>query len=477
MATDRYVSPLCSRYSSVDMQARFSDDRKFSTWRKFWLELARAQKQLGAPITDDQLAEMGEHLTDINYAMATQIEKKIRHDVMAHVKTFAAVCPKAALIIHLAATSCEPTDNTDLILMREGLIDLEQKLARVIDRMARFANLHKSLPTLGWTHIQAAQLTTVGKRTAEWMNDLLMDLANIRRIRTTMRFRGVKGTTGTQASFLSLFDGDHAKVEELDRLVAEAFGFTDIFTITGQTYTRKLDSEIVGVLSGLGASVHKACFDLRLLQHLKEIEEPFEDAQVPSSAMPYKRNPMRCERACSLARHLLSLIGEVHATHAVQILERSLDDSAIRRIYIPEAFLAADAVLKILQNVFEGLLVYPAMIRRHVEAELPFMASEEIILAMVKRGGNRQEVHERVRVLAQQAGNRVKLEGADNDLIERVRNDEYFAPIHQVLGSLLDPAKYIGRAPEQVIAFLNDEVASALQPYVDKLGGQSKLNI
>lgn len=477
MVTDRYEHPLVSRYSSVEMQKRFSEDRRFSTWRLFWYVLAQAQQKLGVPITDEQLEEMSAHLTDIDYPMAKAIEADIRHDVMAHVKTFAAVCPKAASIIHLAATSCEPTDNTDLILMREGLIDLEEKLARVLSRMATFARAHMGLPTLGWTHIQAAQMTTVGKRTTEWMVDLLMDLENLRRVRTNMRFRGVKGTTGTQASFLSLFGGDHGKVEQLDDLVAYAFGFDQIFRITGQTYTRKQDSEILGVLSGLGASVHKMCLDLRLLQHMKEIEEPFEDKQVPSSAMPYKRNPMRSERACSISRHLMSAVGECNQTHALQVLERSLDDSAIRRIYIPGTFLAADAVLKILQNVFEGLIVYPAMIKKHIAAELPFMASEEIILAMVKAGGNRQHAHEKVRVLAQAAGNRVKQEGADNDLIERIRKDEYFATIHPILDSLLEPKKFIGRAFEQVDHFLACEVGPALEPYADKLSGESKLNI
>lgn len=477
MPTDRYDSPLCSRYASPEMQRLFSDDVKFSTWRKLWLELARAEKDLGLAITDAQVAELAAHLTDIDYALAKAEEKKRRHDVMAHVHTYGAVCPTAAPIIHLGATSCYVTDNTDLIVMRDGLRILAVKLARVLDRFAAFARRHRTTPTLGFTHFQAAQLTTVGKRASLWMQDLLMDLGELERMADGLRFRGVKGTTGTQASFLALFHGDHAQVEELDRRVSAAFGFDRPFIVTGQTYTRKLDTAVVTTLAGIGASAHKIATDLRLLAHLKEIEEPIEKDQIGSSAMAYKRNPMRAERICSLSRHLMALTQDAYQTHAVQWMERTLDDSAARRIFIPEAFLAADAVLGILQNVAEGLDVHEAVINRHLRDELPFMATENVIMAMVEAGGDRQAVHERIRVLSREAAAEVKDHGRDNDLIPRIRADAFFAPIHRQLDALLEPSTFIGRAPQQVDRFLADEVEPALAAYANKLGGSSQLSI
>ncbi len=479
MATDhtRYDSPLCSRYASRAMQTLWGDQRKFSTWRKLWVELARAEMQLGLPISELQVAELAAHTEDIDWEMAAREEKKRRHDVMAHVHTYGERCPIAAPIIHLGATSCYVTDNTDLILMREGLELLSRGLARVIERLAAFAHLNRALPTLGFTHFQAAQLTTVGKRACLWIQDLLIDLKNLERAREDLRFRGVKGTTGTQASFLALFHGDHAKVEELDRKVTAAFGFPSAFLVTGQTYTRKVDSQVVLALSNLGATAHRIGTDLRLLAHLKEVEEPFEADQIGSSAMAYKRNPMRSERACSLGRHLMALAQDALNTHAVQWMERTLDDSAVRRICIPEAFLAADAVLGILQNVCEGLVVHPGMIRRHIDAELPFMATENIIMAMVEAGGNRQDVHEKIRVLSHQAAKVVKEDGKDNDLIQRVRHDPFFAPIHADLDELLDPATFVGRAPEQVDRFLAEEVKPAIARYAGHLDGSSQLHV
>ncbi|MBA2479473.1 MAG: adenylosuccinate lyase [Planctomycetes bacterium] len=477
MPTDRYESPLASRYASKEMSALLSDDRKFQTWRKLWIELARAEQGLGLQITAEQIRDMEAHVTDIDYEMAKREEKKRRHDVMAHVHTFGHAAPSAAAIIHLGATSCYVTDNTDLIVMREGLGMLADKLARVIDRLAGFAKTHRALPTLGFTHFQAAQLTTVGKRACLWLQDLLIDLRSLERARADLRFRGVKGTTGTQASFLSLFGGDHAKVEELDRRVTAAFDFPSAFIVTGQTYTRKVDADIVAALASLGASVHKMGTDLRLLAHLKEVEEPFEADQIGSSAMAYKRNPMRAERSCALGRHLMALVSDAYHTHAVQWMERTLDDSAARRVFIPEAFLAADAALGILQNICEGLVVYPQVIARRIRDELPFMATENIIMAMVAAGGSRQDCHERVRVLSHQAGARVKQEGLDNDLIARVRADAYFAPIHSSLDAIMDPTTFIGRAPQQVDRFLAEEVRPALAPYAARLGGTSLLEV
>ncbi|XP_019400521.1 PREDICTED: adenylosuccinate lyase isoform X1 [Crocodylus porosus] len=470
-----YHSPLVSRYASPEMGFNFSERKKFGTWRRLWLYLAQAEKSLGLPITDEQIQEMEANLDNIDFKMAAEEEKKLRHDVMAHVHTFAHCCPKASGIIHLGATSCYVGDNTDLIVLRDGFNLLLPKLARVISRLADFAEKYANLPTLGFTHYQPAQLTTVGKRCCLWIQDLCMDLQNLERARDDLRFRGVKGTTGTQASFLQLFEGNHEKVEELDRLVTAMAGFKRAYIVTGQTYSRKVDIEVLSVLASLGASIHKICTDIRLLANLKEIEEPFERDQIGSSAMPYKRNPMRSERCCSLARHLVTLVLNPLQTASVQWFERTLDDSANRRVCLAEAFLTADIVLSTLQNISEGLVVYPKVIERRIQQELPFMATENIIMAMVKAGGNRQDCHEKMRVLSQQAAAVVKQEGGDNDLIARIRADPYFSPIQGHLESLLDPTSFTGRAPQQVARFLKEEVHPMLTPYQSKMGVKIEL--
>ena len=477
MSRDRYQSPLTSRYASPEMAWNFSDDRKFQTWRQLWIALAKAEQQLGLEISDAQIAEMEAKVEDIDYDLAAAEEKRRRHDVMAHVHTYGAACPAAAPIIHLGATSCYVTDNSELIMLRDGLDILLPKLARVIDRLAAFARDYAELPTLGFTHFQPAQLTTVGKRACLWLQDLLIDLENLTTLRQRLRFRGVKGTTGTQASFLALFEGDHDKVEELDRLVTAEMGFDKAWICTGQTYTRKVDTDILMALGSLGGSAHKLATDIRLLANLKEIEEPFEKDQIGSSAMAYKRNPMRSERCCSLARHLMALVADAQYTHATQWMERTLDDSANRRVSLAEAFLTADIVLNILQNVCEGMVVYPKVIERRIMGELPFMATENVIMAMVKAGGDRQVCHEEIRVLSHQAAAVVKQEGGDNDLIERIRSSAYFAPIHDQLDALLDPSTFTGRAPQQVARFMREEVEPALAPYADQLAGRAELSV
>ncbi|XP_072195216.1 adenylosuccinate lyase-like [Excalfactoria chinensis] len=468
----RYRSPLVSRYASKEMGFNFSQRKKVGTWRRLWLYFAQAEKSLGLPITDEQIKEMEANLDNIDFKMAAEEEKKLRHDVTAHLHTFARCCPKAAAIIHLGATSCYVWDNTDLIVLRDGLNLLLPKLARMIGRLADFAVAHADLPTLGFTHYQPAQLTTVGKCCCLWIQDLCMDLRNLEQARDDLRFRGVKGSTGTQASFLQLFKGDHRKVEELDRLVTAKAGFKRSYTVTGQTYSRKVDLEVLSVLASLRASVHKICTDIRLLANLKEIEEPFEKDQVGSSAMPSKRNPMRSERCCSLARHLMTLVLDPLQTAAVQWLERTLDDSANRRVCLAEAFLTADIILSTLQNISEGLVVYPKVIDRRI-----FMATEKIIMAMVKAGGDRQHCHEKICVLAQQAAAVVKQEGGKNDLIARVRADPYFSPIHPHLDGLLDPSSFTVRTPQQVAKFLKEEVRPALIPYRSKMGGKTELTL
>ncbi|XP_078347217.1 adenylosuccinate lyase-like [Oculina patagonica] len=472
-----YRSPLTSRYASPEMAFNFSEDKKFSTWRRLWLFLAKSEKMLGLDITNEQIQEMEANLTNIDYNLAAAEEKKRRHDVMAHVHTFGVCCPKAAPIIHLGATSCYVGDNTDLIVIKDAFNILLPKLARCLERLSGFAEKYKSVPTLGYTHFQPAQLTTVGKRACLWLSDLLMDLRNLTRARDDLRFRGVKGTTGTQASFLSLFDGDHEKVESLDQLVTEMAGFNSHYIVTGQTYSRKVDLDCLSALGSLGASVHKICTDIRLLANQKEIEEPFEKDQIGSSAMPYKRNPMRSERCCSLARHLMVLVGDAQQTAATQWLERTLDDSANRRISLAEAFLTADILLSTLQNVSEGLVVYPKVIDRHIRQELPFMASENIIMAMVKAGGNRQDCHEKIRVLSQESGAVVKEQGGDNDLVERIKSCEYFAPIHSQLDAILDASTFIGRAPQQVSKFIKEEVQPALDPFKSNLSSKSSIDV
>uniref|UniRef100_A0A667YG10 Adenylosuccinate lyase n=1 Tax=Myripristis murdjan TaxID=586833 RepID=A0A667YG10_9TELE len=473
----KYRSPLVSRYASKEMAYNFSDRKKFTTWRKLWIYLAKAEKALGLPITDAQILELESHAEDIDFAMAAEEERKLRHDVMAHVHTFAHCCPTAAPIIHLGATSCYVGDNTVMIILYMDLPLLSfPQLARVIDRLANFAEKYADLPTLGFTHYQPAQLTTVGKRACLWLQDLAMDMRNLQRARDDLRFRGVKGTTGTQASFLQLFQGTMIRCE-LDRMVTEMAGFKKAYLVTGQTYSRKVDIDSLSNLASLGATVHKICTDIRLLANLKEIEEPFEKEQIGSSAMPYKRNPMRAERCCSLARHLVALLSDPLQTASVQWLERTLDDSANRRISLPESFLTADIILSTLQNITEGLVVYPKVIERHIRHELPFMATENIIMAMVKAGGNRQDCHEKIRVLSQQAAAVVKQEGGDNDLLARVQADPYFTPILGQLDALLDPKTFIGRAPQQVARFLSEEVRPLLEPYKAKMDVKIELEL
>ncbi|KAL7425077.1 adenylosuccinase ade13 [Cryptotrichosporon argae] len=464
---DSYQTPLSSRYASKEMSKLFSSGTRFGTWRQLWLNLAIAEKELGLPISDAAIEQMRANLEldEAQMKVAAEEEKKRRHDVMAHVHTFGTVAPEAAGIIHLGATSCYVTDNADLIFLRDGLSILLPKLATVISRLSAFATQYRDLPTLGFTHFQPAQLTTVGKRATLWIQELLWDLRNLERARADLGFRGVKGTTGTQASFLALFDGDHDKVEALDARVTELFGFPYAYPVTGQTYSRKIDADVLGPLSSLGATVHKIATDIRLLANLKEIEEPFEKDQIGSSAMAYKRNPMRCERACSLARHLMVIYQNTLMTASVQWLERTLDDSANRRVTIPEAYLTADILLSTLQNISEGLVVYPSVIARRISQELPFMATENIIMAVVKAGGDRQECHEKIRVLSHQAAAVVKEQGGENDLIERVKKDAYFEGIWQQLDSLLDPNTFVGRAPQQVDRFVKDWVEPALAKY------------
>ncbi|KAK6170858.1 hypothetical protein SNE40_019153 [Patella caerulea] len=471
----KYKTPLVSRYASKEMVYNFSDFKKFSTWRRLWFYLAQAEKTLGLSITDEQICEMRDNLENIDFDAAAIEERKTRHDVMAHVHVFGSCCPLAAGVIHLGATSAYVGDNTDIIVMRDAFDILLPKLARCIQRLSSFAEDNKDTPCLSYTHLQPAQLSTVGKRACIWIQDLLMDLRNIERARNDLRFRGVKGTTGTQASFLALFDGDEEKVYKLDDLVTESAGFKSHFLICGQTYTRKVDVDCLNTLASLGSSVHKICSDIRLLANFKELEEPFEKDQIGSSAMPYKRNPMRSERCCALARHLICLIQDPLMTQSVQWMERTLDDSANRRISIAEAFLSADSLLGTLQNVFEGLVVYPKVIERRIKQELPFMATENIIMAMVKAGGNRQECHEEIRVLSHEAGMVVKQQGLDNDLVERIKKSDYFKPIHNQLEKLLDPTTFIGLAPKQVCQFISAEVKPAISSYSNQMEGKSVL--
>ncbi|RZF48903.1 hypothetical protein LSTR_LSTR003283 [Laodelphax striatellus] len=470
---NEYCSPLSTRYASVEMQFNFSDMKKFRTWRQLWVNLAQAQKELGFDIKEEQLEEMRSKIDQIDFKMAAEEEKQVRHDVMAHVHTFAHACPKAAPIIHLGATSCYVGDNTDLIILKDGFNILLPKLANCISRLAKFADEYKDMPTLGFTHLQPAQLTTVGKRACLWLQDLLMDNRNLRRCRDDLRFRGVKGTTGTQASFMSLFNGDQEKVKALDKRVTELSGFKSAYIICGQTYTRKVDIDCVVALSGLGASVHKMCTDIRLLANMKEVEEPFEKSQIGSSAMAYKRNPMRSERCCALARHLMSLQNSALNTAATQWFERTLDDSANRRLTLSEAFLSADCILMTLQNILEGLVVYPKVIERHINQELPFMATENIIMAVVKAGGDRQECHEYIRVLSQEASQEVKQKGLDNDLVARIKAHPYFERVLPILDSLLDAETFVGRAPDQVADFLKEEVRPVLEECKDIISTSS----
>ncbi len=463
--SDNYSNPLIERYASKDMSFIFSNDNKFQTWRRCWIALAQAQKELGLAITDRQIEDMQNRLTDIDYAQVSLYEKKFRHDVMAHLHHFGDLCPTAKPIMHLGATSCFVGDNTDILVLKQALELLITKLASLIRRLAGFAKEWSGQPTLGFTHYQPAQLTTVGKRACLWLSDLLSDLRNLERCLSDLRFRGVKGTTGTQASFLTLFSGDHDKVESLDQRVMELMGMRSRLIICGQTYSRKVDADILSALASFGSSVHKWATDLRLLANLKEIEEPFGKSQVGSSAMAYKRNPMRAERACALSRFLINQATSALQTHAVQWMERSLDDSAIRRLVLGQSFLAADAIVDIMRNIASGLVVYPAVINKRIESELPFMATENIIMAMVQEGGDRQEVHEAIRKHSMAASYQVKAKGQDNDLLLRIRADEYFSPIHDKLEELLDPSSFVGRAPQQVEQFLLEEITPAISKW------------
>ena len=467
--TSTYESPLSSRYASDEMLRLFSADKKFSTWRRLWVALARGEMELGLPVTAEQVAELEAHLDDINYDSAAQWEKKLRHDVMAHIHAYGEQCPKAMPIIHLGATSCYVGDNTDLILMREGLGLIRDKLVRVLAVLADFSDKYKSLPTLGFTHFQPAQLVTVGKRATLWMNELLMDLDEVEYRSDRLPLRGVKGTTGTQASFLELFEGDHEKVLELDRKIAKEMGFTSTVPVCGQTYSRKVDAAVLATLSGIAQSASKFATDLRLLCHLKEVEEPFEKNQIGSSAMPYKRNPMRSERICSLARYVMVDALNPAVTASTQWFERTLDDSANKRISVPEAFLAVDAILNIYENVVSGLVVHEKVIEKHILEELPFMASENIMMDAVKRGGDRQALHERIRVLSQEAGRNVKELGLSNNLIELIAADPMFGMNREALTAHLEPSRYIGRCPEQVTEFLEGSVKPVLARHAEAL--------
>jgi adenylosuccinate lyase len=453
---DQYQNPLVSRYASKELIRLWSPQSIHSTWRKLWVALAEAERELGLEISLAQIGELRAAVDDIDFARAAQYERELRHDVMAHVYAYGERCPSARGIIHLGATSCYVTDNTDLILIREGLKLLRDKLVAVIDRLGNFAARYRDLPCLAYTHLQPAQPTTVGKRAVLWCYDLVLDLEEIEHRLATLRFRGVKGTTGTQASFLELFSGDHGKVDALERLVARKMGFNHVFEVTGQTYTRKFDSQVLALLGGIAESAHKAATDLRLLQSFKEVEEPFEAKQIGSSAMAYKRNPMRAERICGLARYVMSLASSAEQTAAVQWMERTLDDSANRRLTIPQAFLGVDAVLILYRNIAEGLVVYPQVILRRLQAELPFMASESLLMAGVAAGGDRQTLHERIRVHSQEAARQVKEFGKENDLLARLADDPAFANVNLELA--LDPSSFVGRAPHQVDSFLRDIV-------------------
>jgi adenylosuccinate lyase len=467
MSHDRYENPLISRYASAEMSRLWGDQRKFGTWRRLWVALAEAEQELGLAIRNEQLSELKAQVDSIDFEAAARHERRLRHDVMAHVHAYGDVCPTARPIIHLGATSCFVTDNTDLLLMREGLEMVARRLAATIDALATFAQAQRAVPCLGFTHLQPAQPTTVGKRACLWAYDLALDLAEVERRRDSLLARGVKGTTGTQASFLALFGGDHEKVRKLERRVAEKMGFAGSYAVTGQTYSRKIDAQVMDVLSGVAQSAHKAATDLRLLASRKEIEEPHEAEQIGSSAMAYKQNPMRCERICALSRFAISLASSAAQTSATQWLERTLDDSANRRLVLPQAFLAIDAVLILYQNVASGLVVFPKVIEKNLREELPFMASENILMAGVAAGGDRQDLHERIRKHSLAAGAAVKDEGKPNDLLERLAADAAFAKVD--LSKTLDPAKFVGRAPEQVDEFLAEVLAPIRARYEGKL--------
>ncbi|MBQ9063136.1 MAG: adenylosuccinate lyase [Eubacterium sp.] len=475
--TDRYVSPLQGRYASREMQQIFSEDMKFSTWRRLWIALAETEQALGLNITDEQLDEMRAHVTDINYDVARAREKEVRHDVMSHVYAFGVQCPKAKGIIHLGATSCYVGDNTDLIVMHEALKLVRKKLINVIARIADFAEAQKDQPTLAFTHFQPAQPTTVGKRATLWLQEFAMDLEDLEYVMGTLKLLGSKGTTGTQASFLELFEGDQEKVDRIDPMIAEKMGFDACYPVSGQTYSRKVDTRAMNILAGIAASAHKFSNDIRLLQHLKEVEEPFEKSQIGSSAMAYKRNPMRSERIASLSRYVITDALNPALTSAEQWFERTLDDSANKRIAIAEGFLAIDGILDLVLNVVDGLVVYPKVIYRHMMAELPFMATENIMMDAVKAGGDRQELHERIRTLSMEAGRTVKQEGGDNDLLERIAADPAFNLTLEELQAAMDPARYTGRAAVQTENYLKNVIRPLLEERKDQIGLEVTINV
>ena len=473
---DGYISPLSTRYASKEMQYLFSDNHKFRTWRKLWIALAKAEKQLGLDITEQQIAQLEAHREDVNYDVAEARERQVRHDVMSHVYAYGQQCPDAEAIIHLGATSCYVGDNTDVIILRDAARLVLRKTAQVLRNLAAFADKYKDLPCLGYTHLQPAQLTTVGKRAALWMNELVMDMENLEFQLAQLRLRGAKGTTGTQASFLELFEGDEGKVKALERLVAEQMGFEKCVAVSGQTYSRKTDAYVLAALSGVAQSACKFANDLRILQSFEEMEEPFEANQIGSSAMPYKRNPMRSERICALARYVIQDAVNPAMTAATQWFERTLDDSANKRIAVSEAFLAVDAILEIYINVTAGLVVYDRVVRRRVMEKLPFMATENIMMEAVKRGGNRQALHEALREHSHAAARRVKLEGGQNDLIDRILADPAFPLRREEIEAQMAPEKYVGRAPGQVEEFLAEEIAPLLEKYPDE-SLQAELNV
>ena len=477
MSTDRYVSPLSERYASKEMQYIFSPDMKFRTWRRLWIALAETEKELGLPITQEQIDELKAHKDDINYDVAKERERQVRHDVMSHVYAYGVQCPKAKGIIHLGATSCYVGDNTDIIVMTEALKLVKKKLVNVIAELAKFAEKYKDLPTLAFTHFQPAQPTTVGKRATLWMQEFMLDLEDLNYVLSTMKLLGSKGTTGTQASFLELFDGDQETIDKIDPMIAEKMGFKSCYPVSGQTYSRKVDTRVLNILAGIAASAHKMSNDIRLLQHLKEVEEPFEKSQIGSSAMAYKRNPMRSERIASLSRYVMIDALNPAITSATQWFERTLDDSANKRLSVPEGFLAIDGILDLCLNVVDGLVVYPKVIEKRLMSELPFMATENIMMDAVKAGGDRQELHERIRELSMEAGKNVKVEGKDNNLLELIAADPAFNLTLEDLQKSMDPSRYTGRAKEQTEAFIANVVQPVLDAHKDLLGVKVEINV
>ena len=477
MSTDRYTSPLSERYASKEMQYIFSQDMKFRTWRRLWIALAETEKELGLNITQEQIDELKAHADDINYDVAKAREKEVRHDVMSHVYAYGVQCPKAKGIIHLGATSCYVGDNTDIIVMTEALKLVQKKLVNVIAELSKFADKYKDQPTLAFTHFQPVQPTTVGKRATLWTQEFMMDLEDLEYVLGTIKLLGSKGTTGTQASFLELFEGDQETIDKIDPMIAAKMGFKECYPVSGQTYSRKVDTRVVNVLAGIAASAHKMSNDIRLLQHLKEVEEPFEKSQIGSSAMAYKRNPMRSERIASLSRYVMVDALNPAITSATQWFERTLDDSANKRLSVPEGFLAIDGILDLCLNVVDGLVVYPKVIEKHMMAELPFMATENIMMDAVKAGGDRQELHERIRELSMEAGRNVKVEGKDNNLLELIAADPAFNLTLEELQKTMDPKKYVGRAKEQTESFIAKVVNPVLDSHKEMLGMTAEINV